>query len=58
MGPMLLKPYIEEGTGVSQALDDGVPVYDRAATQNIGLRGLDEMYKKLTLALKNRLDAL
>jgi chromosome partitioning protein len=57
-GAMLLEPYIEEGTGISQALDDGVPVYDRGDTQNIGLRGLDEMYENLTLALKNRLDAL
>jgi chromosome partitioning protein len=57
-GPALLKPYIEEGTGVSQALDDGVPVYDRAHTQNIGLRGLDSMYKNLTAALKQQVDAL
>lgn len=54
---MLLTPYIEEGTGISQALHDGVPVYDRAYTQNIGNRGLHKMYEKLTLALKNKLDA-
>lgn len=57
-GKMLLTPYIEEGTGVSQALDDGVPVYDRAHTQNIGARGIDDMYKKLTLAIKNKVDAI
>jgi chromosome partitioning protein len=56
-GKMLLTPYIEEGTGISQALHDGVPVYDRAHTQNIGNRGLHKMYEKLTLALKNKLDA-
>jgi len=56
-GKMLLKPYIEEGTGISQALHDGVPVYDRAYTQNIGNRGLHKMYEKLTLALKDKLDA-
>lgn len=55
---LLAKPYIEEGTGISQALDDGVPVYDRAATQNIGNRGLDGMYRRLTAELKNRIDAL
>lgn len=57
-GSMLLKPYIEQGTGISQALDDGVPVYDRAFTQNIGNRGLDSMYRNLTAAMKDRVDAL
>lgn len=55
---MLLKPYIEEGTGVSQALAQGVPVYDRAGTQNVGGRHLDRMYRDLTAALKTRIDAL
>lgn len=55
---MLLKPYVEEGTGVSQALDDGVPVYDRANTQNIGNRGIHQMYHNLTDAIKKRVDAL
>jgi chromosome partitioning protein len=54
----LVKPYIEEGTGVSQALAQGVPVYDRANTQNIGGRHLDTAYRDLTAALKTRIDAL
>ncbi|RQU43471.1 chromosome partitioning protein ParA [Burkholderia cenocepacia] len=54
----LLTPYIHDGTGISQALDDGVPVYDRHYTQNIGSRGLDVMYKDLTDVLKTRVDAL
>lgn len=57
-GKMLIKPYIEEGTGVSQALSESIPVYDRAYTQNIGNRGLHTMYQQLTNALKNRIDAL
>lgn len=57
-GNLLLKPYIEQGTGISQSLDDGVPVYDRGHTQNIGLRGLDGMYKTLTTEVKKRVDAL
>jgi len=57
-GKRLLQPYIEQGTGISQALDDGVPVYDRGHTQNIGLRGLNRMYKNLTLEVKKRIDAL
>ncbi|CAE6767983.1 hypothetical protein R69619_03705 [Paraburkholderia nemoris] len=57
-GADLLTPYIYDGTGISQALDDGVPVYDRHYTQNIGNRGLDVMYRDLTDALKTRVDAL
>lgn len=57
-GGLLLKPYIEQGTGISQALDDGVPVYDRSHTQNIGLRGLDDKYRNLTAEVKKRVDAL
>lgn len=54
----LVQPYIEDGTGVSQALAEGVPVYDRASTQNVGQRGLHTMYEQLTSALKARVDAL
>lgn len=57
-GKKLLRPYIEQGTGISQALDDGVPVYDRSYTQNIGSRGLDTKYKDLTAAVKTEIDAL
>ena len=55
---MLIKPYIEDGTGISQALDEGVPVYERAGTQNIGGRGLNKKYCDLTDALKKRVDSL
>jgi chromosome partitioning protein len=54
----LLQPYIEDGTGISQALADGVPVYDRANTQNIGQRGINTMFHQLTSVLKARIDAL
>jgi chromosome partitioning protein len=57
-GKFLIEPYIEEGTGISQALSESVPVYDRANTQNIGGRGLHTMYRQLTEALKARVDAL
>jgi len=57
-GKNLLKPYIEDGTGVSQALAEGQPVYDKAWNQNIGRRGLDRMYRDLTSTLKTRIDAL
>lgn len=54
----LIEPYIEDGTGVSQTLAQGVPVYDRAWTQNIGGRGFHRMYRELTAGLKKRVDAL
>lgn len=54
----LIQPYIESGTGVSQALAEGAPVYDYAHTQNIGNRGIHTMYQNLTKALKARVDAL
>lgn len=54
----LVTPYIEAGTGVSQALAEGVPVYDRSYNQNVGSRGFHTMYRKLTAALKARIDAL
>jgi chromosome partitioning protein len=57
-GTSLLTPYIESGTGISQALDQGVPVYERAGTQNIGKRGLHRMYTELSAVLKTRIDAL
>jgi len=57
-GDALAKPYIVQGTGVSQALADGVPVYDRSHTQNVRGRGLDTQFKELTNELKRRIDAL
>lgn len=54
----LLQPYIEKGTGISQAMASGVPVYDRAGTQNIGGRGINGLYQQLTAALKARIDVL
>lgn len=54
----LVTPYIEAGTGVSQALAEGVPVYDRSYNQNVGSRGFHTMYRDLTSALKARIDAL
>jgi chromosome partitioning protein len=57
-GSRLTEPHIERGTGISQTLAQGVPVYERPGTQNVGGRGLDQMYRDLTEALKARIDAL
>ncbi len=54
----LVEPYIVQGTGVSQALADGVPVYDRSETQNVGGRGLHTQFEELTRELKQRVDVL
>ena len=57
-GNDLIKPYIPDGTGVSEALSVGVPVYSRRHKQNIGGRGIHEQYRLLTKALKARIDSL
>ena len=57
-GNLLLQPYIEDGTGVSQALASGMPVYDRSGTQNVGQRGFHTMFRTLTDNLKTRIDAI
>lgn len=57
-GDALARPYIVQGTGLSQALADSVPVYDRSSTQNVGGRGLHRRYRELTNELKRRIDAL
>lgn len=54
----LVLPYIEQGVGLSEALAEGVPVYDRAYTQNVGSRGLHIQYQNLTGELKRRIDAI
>jgi len=45
---LLINPLIEEGTGVSQALAQGVPVYEMDNTQNVGERNIHTMYHQLT----------
>lgn len=54
----LLKPYVKQGTGVSQTLAEGVPVYDRPNAQNVGGQEFPETYRELTAELKKRIDAL
>lgn len=57
-GEDLIEPYIVQGTGVSQALADGVPVYDRDTTQNVGRRRIDSLFRDVTDELKRRVDHL
>lgn len=57
-GTQLLEPYIVQGTGVSAALSDGLPVYNYGKTQNIGSRGIDEKYLELANNIQYRIDAL
>ncbi len=57
-GADLLKPYILQGTGVSQALADGLPVYNYPDSQNIGKRDIDRQYRDLTNNIKDEVDAI
>ena len=54
----LILPYIEDGVGVSECLAEGVPVYDRPNSQNVGGRGFPDMFHELVGVLKQRIDAL
>ena len=54
----LIKPYIHQGAGVGEAMTDRVPVYDRYWSQNVGRRGIDRQFEKLTYELKARMDKL
>ena len=55
-GKKLLKPCISQGTGVSQALSEGIPAYDLGRTQNIGHRGIHRQFQELTEQIKRRMD--
>ena len=55
-GKKLLKPCISQGTGVSQALSEGIPAYDLGHTQNIGHRGIHRQFQELTEKIKRRMD--
>ncbi len=57
-GDALLTPYILQGTGVSEALSDSLPVYNRHKTQNVGRRRIDRQYIELVHEIKKRMDAL
>ena len=54
----LMKPYISQGVGVSEALSAGVPVYDMSKTQNVGGRGIHRQFIELTSEIKKRVDGL
>lgn len=54
-GDKLLEPYIIRGAGVSAAMSDGVTVYERGHTQNIGGRRIDAMYQELANEIRHRI---
>lgn len=57
-GKDLVVPYIEDGVGISECLSEGVPVYDRDYTQNVGGRGFATQFKQVVGNLKKRIDKL
>ena len=54
-GDKLLEPYIIRGAGVSAAMSDGVPVYERGHTQNVGGRRIDALYQELANEIRHRI---
>ena len=54
----LIEPYIHQGTGISGALSDNLPVYNYHKTQNIGHREIDIQYIDLVSEVMQRIDAL
>lgn len=54
----LIQPYIEQGIGISESLTSGLPVFDRARTQNVGLKDRHLRYRELVDKLKTRIDVL
>ena len=57
-GDLLIAPYIEEGVGVEESLTDGVPVYNRTETQNVGGRELEQLFYELLDNIIRRINAL
>lgn len=57
-GRNLIEPYVYQGTGVSEALSGRKPVYSLHNTQNIGKRGIDEQYQRLTNSLREKIESL
>jgi len=57
-GEYVVKPYIKHGTGVSQSIQQGLPVYSAKNNPNVTDRGFIDMFRELTDNLKVRIDAL
>ena len=57
-GDMLIGPYIPQGTGVSQSLADGVPVYNRVRDPNIGKREIEQYFYELLNNIIGRINSL
>ena len=58
LGSLLVKPYIEEGVGVSESLARGLPVFDCLDNRNVEDRGFYSLYYELVHNLKARIDTL
>lgn len=57
-GNQLIRPYIEDGVGVSECLTAGIPVYDSPSYQNVWRREFPDMFITVVGELKQRIDAL
>lgn len=56
-GNQIIEPYIEHGTGVSQSIQQGIPVYS-SRNPNVSNRGFIDMFKELTQNIKDEIDSL
>lgn len=54
----IVKPYIEDGVGVSECLFEGRPVYDLPDLPNVRNRGFVATFEKITDNVKKRIDSL
>ena len=53
-GDLLMGPYILRGTGVSESLAQGLPVFNFSHTQKIGDREINDRYAELIDEISNR----
>ncbi len=58
LGEDLIRPYIEDGVGISESLSAGTPVYDRDSTQNVGGSGFSRQFREVVSEIKDRVDRL
>lgn len=54
----IIEPYIEEGVGVAESLNDMHPVYDCSYNYNITNRGYIPVFKKITSECKKLIDSV
>lgn len=57
-GTDIVRPYIEQGVGISESLRAGLPVYSRGHNYNVYNRNYIDVFRELTDNLKEKIDGL